>query len=344
MRIEKQKLLELENCYAVSAMTIKGRLKYFFAANNNTPCRAYDPSDKTSAIVWENAGGTMSMIPLHGTDGEFLAVHGFMPRFMAAGTSIAWAKPEGEGYDVKALFKLPYIHRFDVFEADGVRYILVCTIATTKKDFEDWSDPGKLWAGVLPRDLNETVELKPIKEGLFKNHGYCRVNWNGRDAALISSELGVMSVTPPQEKGGEWTVETVIPKPVSDIALLDIDGDGREEIAAIEPFHGDTFAIYKSIAGVWEKVYTYENKLTLGHVAYACRLRGVPTFIGGEMQGAGELFYVQCESAAPLKFTTRLIDKGGKPSNVTVINNKDNDIILAANCGTGEAVMYTVTD
>lgn len=344
MKIEKQKLFELENCYAVSAMTIRGRLKYFFAANNNTPCRAYDPADKSSEVVWENAGGTMSMIPLKGTNGEFLAVHGFMPRFMAAGTSIAWVRPAGKGYDVKTLFKLPYIHRFDVFNAGGVRYILVCTIATTKKDFEDWSDPGKLWAGVLPDDLNDTIELKPIKEGLFKNHGYCRVNWNGKDAALISSELGIMSVTPPEKKDGAWAIENVISKPISDIALLDIDGDGEKEIGVIEPFHGDTFAIYKKAANAWEKVYTYENKLTLGHVAYACNLRGVPTIIGGEMQGEGELFYVQCESASPLRFKTCLIDKGSKPSNVTVLNNEDNDVILVANCGTGEAAKYTVVD
>ena len=345
MHIKKQTLFKLNNCYAVRAMDIHGRQKYFFAANNNSPCYAYDAADGSITQVWDKAGGTMSFIPIHGTEGEFLAVHGFLPDFNAQGTSIAWVTPKsgGRSFSFKTLLRLPYIHRFDIFEVNGIRYILICTVATSKKNPQDWSDPGKLWAGVLPDDLNTPFEIKPVIHGLQKNHGYWRLNWGGEDYAMISSEMGVMSVIPPQKKNGEWTVETILEKPIGDVAVLDIDGDGEDELAVIEPFHGNTFSIYKKFKNGWDAIYQYPKKLTFGHVAYGCSLRGRPTFIGGETEGGGEMFYVQHEPSFPEKFRVGLIDSGANPSNIYVVNHRDRDVILAANfCG--EAALYEVTE
>lgn len=283
----------------------------------------------------------MSFVPVAGKEGEFLAVQGFLSNFNAGNTSIAWVKPRGERFESKTLLKLPFIHRFDIFYKENVRYILVCTIATSKKDANDWSDPGKLWAGMLPDSLNDTIELIPIKHGLQKNHGYCRVKWDGTDAALISSDLGVMLVKPPNRNGEEWEISTIIEQPISDIALFDLDQDGENEIAVIEPFHGNRYAIYKKIKDQWEKIYQYEKDLTLGHVVYTANIRGIPTAIGGDMQGEGELFYLQCTDPSAYKFKADIIDTGGKPSNVIVLNYKEKDLILAAN-SCGEAVAYEV--
>ncbi len=344
MKFERKKLFDLDHCYAVSAMDICGEQKYFFAANNNNPCYVYDVISKKYEKVWEDMGGTMSMIRLPDTDGDFLAVHGFMPRFMAHNTSIAYVKQSNGNWDVKTLFKIPYIHRFDIFKVKNIKYILVCTISTSKKDPDDWSDPGKIWVGILHEDPNMLIELKPLVEGLTKNHGYWRTVVDGKECATISSENGVILVTPPQSEGEKWMVNQIIDRPVSEAAVIDIDGDGVDEIATIEPFHGDTFKINKNTKQGWKTVYQYPSKLTFGHVAYACKLRGVPTFIGGEVRGEKKLFYVQCCDSSNLLFKTEIIDKDGGPSNVTVVNSKSNDIILAANQGAGQAVMYTVTD
>ena len=51
--------------------------------------------------VWEHPGGTMSMIQIPDTNGEFLAVQGFRSGFMAQNTSLAWVKPKKNGACVR---------------------------------------------------------------------------------------------------------------------------------------------------------------------------------------------------------------------------------------------------
>lgn len=343
MKFQKQVLCEMDHCYATAAFAVKGRPHYLFAAENDNPCYAYDAETLERSTVWEHPGGTMSMIPLPGTDGEFLAVQGFRSGFMAQDTTIVWARPERGGWNVKTILKHPFIHRFDLLTAGDVNYFLACTLATTKANKEDWSDPGKLWAGVLPNDLNEPIRLEIIQEGLLKNHGYFRVNWEGRMAGMSASEAGVLVSTPPQAPGECWTVEKIIDRPVSEIAVIDIDGDGEDEIAAIEPFHGNSFTLNKRIDGRWREVYRYGGDFAFGHVAWGGLLRGVPAFIGGARRGDKELFLITWNKTAGA-FETVVIDRGGGPSNIVVANGPKRDVIIAANREQAEAVLYHVTD
>ncbi len=95
---------------------------------------------------------------------------------------------------------------------------------------DDWSDPGKIYVGEIPDDLNEPIKLTVIKEGLTKNHGYCRTTWDNKMAGLVTCQEGVFVVTPPQDEGTEWTIKQIMNKPVSDIAVVDIDEDGEDEL------------------------------------------------------------------------------------------------------------------
>lgn len=40
-------------------------------------------------------------------------------------------------------------------------------------------------------------------------------------------------------KNGTWETRQILDVPVSDIVCYDLDGDGMDEIAIIEGFHGD---------------------------------------------------------------------------------------------------------
>ncbi|CDG00823.1 Putative Uncharacterized protein [Clostridium chauvoei JF4335] len=345
MNIEKKFLTNLHRCYATSSTVIDNETKILLATEGEGACYMYSGEDFKQSTVWDGPGGTMSMIPVPGKNGDFLAVQNFFPTFQSEKATIVWARPkENDEFEVKTILDLPYVHRFDILKANGVNYFLGATLCTTKTCKDDWSDPGKIYVGVLPEDLNEPIQLKVIKEGLTKNHGYCRAMWNGKEVGMVTSQEGVFVVTPPQVEGEDWKVEQIMDKPVSDVAVVDIDGDGVDELVTIEEFHGGNFIINKKIGDKYEEVYKYPKEMDFGHVVWGGKLRGVPTIIGGYRRNEKELFYIQCESTNPLKFKATTIEAGVGPSNVAVLNEKDRDIIISANRELGEAALYIVTD
>ncbi len=342
MKIEKKFLTKLHRCYATSSTVIDGEKKILFATEGEGPCYMYSGAEFEQSTVWDGPGGTMSIVAVPGKNGDFLAVQNFFPTFQSEKATIVWGKPQADGkWQVKTLFKMPYIHRFDILSADGVNYFIGCTLCTSKIEKEDWSDPGKIYVGVIPEDLDEPIELKIIKTGMTKNHGYSHVIWHGKMAGMVTCEEGVFAVTPPQKAGEAWTIETVLERPVSDIAVVDIDGDGVDELVTIEPFHGNQFLINKKTDKDYQVVYQYPEKMEFGHVVWGGQLRGVPTIIGGQRRHAKDLFYIQYKNGEYVK-TTIETDIG--PSNVAVITDKDHDIIISANREIGEAVLYLVTD
>jgi hypothetical protein len=70
----------------------------------------------------------MSIVPVPGREGEFLAVQGFYPGYDAAGTQVASARLIHDEWRVAPLFALPYLHRFDILERNGTRYLICCTL------------------------------------------------------------------------------------------------------------------------------------------------------------------------------------------------------------------------
>lgn len=342
MKIEKKFLTKLHRCYATSSTVIDGEKKILFATEGEGACYMYSGAEFEQSTVWDGPGGTMSIVAVPGKNGDFLAVQNFFPTFQSENATIVWGKPEADGkWQVKTLFKLPYIHRFDILSANGVHYFIGCTLCTSKTEKEDWSDPGKIYVAVIPENLDEPMELKIIKTGMTKNHGYSRATWHGKMAGMVTCEEGVFAVTPPQKTGEAWTIETVLERPVSDIAVIDIDGDGEDELVTIEPFHGNQFLINKKTENGYQAVYQYPEEMEFGHVVWGGQLRGVPTIIGGQRRHAKDLFYIQYQNGEYVK-TTIETDIG--PSNVAVINDKDRDIIISANREIGEAVLYLVTD
>ncbi|MDJ0292608.1 hypothetical protein QLH48_19615, partial [Bacillus safensis] len=178
---------------------------------------------------------------------------------------------------------------------------------------------------------NKPIELKVIKEGLTKNHGYCRAYHNGKMVGLVTSQEGVFRVTPPQSDDEEWTIEKIMDRPTSDVAVVDIDEDGEDELVTIEEFHGKHFRINKKYGDEYKIIYEYPKEMDFGHVVWGGKLRGVPNIIGGYRRCDKDLFYIQCTDKEKLEFETVVIESGVGPSNVAVLNEDDRDIIISAN-------------
>ena len=342
MKIEKQSLTKMDRCYAANSLCIHGKKHVMLASEGEGPCIVWEaPNYDKSHAIWEKPGGTMSIVPIKGTDGEFLAVQKFFRMYDWEEAKIVHVKPlENQKHEVKDLLLLPYVHRFDLLTVHGKHYFIGCTLATKKKDKDDWSNPGKIWVGEF--DGKAIINVKILKEGLTKNHGYSRLSLNGQDVGLVTAEEGAFVVTPPAQPGQEWKVEQIMDWPISDIAAIDIDGDGELEFATIEDFHGCYFRIYKKINGSFTKVFEHPEVTEFYHVVVAAKLAGKPVFIGGCRRGKQQLFYVQTTSQHPLKLEATLIEEGVGPSNVHVVNEEKRDIIVSANRETAEAALYFV--
>ena len=191
MQFTRLKLGRLPSCYAASAMVRNGRTVLLVAPDDAGPCYCFDALTLERETVWDGPGGTMSMVPLPAADGEFLAVQRFFPGFRAEQAGIVRVSPAPDGWQVEAFFRLPYVHRFDILERGGIRYLLCCTLCTGKAYQDDWSLPGELMADELAEDLSPPVSMKIIAGGMTRNHGYWHVVNEGFTSALTACDQGV---------------------------------------------------------------------------------------------------------------------------------------------------------
>lgn len=340
---EKRTLADMNRCYAVTTMDFDGKPYALYATEGEGSCIAYDCTDfEDKKIIWEGPGGTMSIAPIPARANEFLAVQKFFRLFDWEEAEIVWTKMEPDGsFTTKTLLRLPYIHRFDILKSNGLNYLVACTLASHKETREDWSLPGSLYVAKLPENLDEPIQLQTLREDLFKNHGFQRTEIDGHDAALITCENGVFLVTPPQKSGDEWNMEQIMNLPTSDAALIDIDGDGELEIAAIQKFHGSFYRIYKKIDGQYQMIFEHPEVSEFYHVVNSGTLAGRPVFIGGCRRGRQQLFIVSWNEGNK-SFDVTTVDESTGPSNACIYNMPDKDLLICANREIGQAAVYTL--
>lgn len=344
MKFEKKLVEKLDRCYAVNVIDINNEKYGFYATEGHGECFAYDCESFTKrAQVWEQPGGTMSMVPIPDKPGEFLAIQKFFRLYQWEEACLVWVKLDKNGkFQVKKMFTLPYLHRFDIVKRSGVNWLLCCTLAAHRDSKEDWTTPGSVYAGILPENPEEEIKLQCLKGDCFQNHGYTRVWKDDYSYGLITCQQGVFSFIPPKTVDGSWEIKKILNKAVSDVDVIDLDGDGNLEMAVIEQFHGRYFRIYKYIDGVWEKVYEHPEVTEFYHVVKAGTLCGEPVFLGGCRRGKQQLFAVSYRKDLK-KYEMTVIDEKIGPSNVCIYNSIKGDKILVAGREIGQALVYEVS-
>lgn len=222
------------------------------------------------------------------------------------------------------LAEMPFVHRFDVVPGRGrgntARYLIACTLKQRQAGPGDWSHPGQVLAARLPDDCNDllprdwraevtmaaaedtathvSLTWHVLKDGCLKNHGYHRHAdpRTGEVDCVIGCDAGVFLFRPPAhtetpgDSSDEWDVIQLTADPASDAALVDLDGDGAEELLVLSPFHGDTIFVYHADdSGNFVRVYTHPTKLPFLHAIWAGTLRGRPCVVLGHRGGERDL-------------------------------------------------------
>ena len=345
MKVEKKVIGKLTKCYSIAPLHYQGAEHFLVAAEKVDRCLLFDMDGNEEDTVWTGPGGTMSMVQVPDTDGQFLATHKFYSPNDSKEAKIGIVTPRDKGcWEVRTLVSLPHVHRFDILERNGVHYLIACTLKSGHEYKEDWSMPGKVYAAVLPGDLSSfndenQLQLEVIKDGLLKNHGYYRVEIKGAPASVISSENGVFLFKPPAEAGEPWEIEQLLDTPASDGVLVDLDGDGELELAVMAPFHGEYISIYKREDGDYKKVYAYDRPAEFTHSIYGGMLCGKPRVVIGHRKGARNLLAFTYNKDTQ-GYEVQILYEDCGSANVFKYTRDGKDVIVSTNREIDEIDMY----
>lgn len=350
MNAKKKVLAQLSKCYSLAKLTYQGTDHFLVAAEKTDRCLLFDLDGNVETTVWDGPGGVMTMEQIPGTDGKFLATQEFYSPNDSAKASIVLVEPQEDGsFSKRKILNIPFVHRFSIVERGGVRYLLAATLKSAHAYKEDWTCPGRIWVGELPDDLSAYSEenplpMKALVSGLYHNHGFCKICRDGVVSAVFGSDQGVLKITPPESREGEWTIETLLNEPTSDMLLMDFDGDGEDELLTMSPFHGDTVHIYKKVDGKFQVIYTYEKPLPFLHAVWAGEFNEKPVAYIGNRKGKRDLLAIYCVDAKNLTFRADVLDEGAGPANVLAYSHDGKEYLVAANRETDEIALYELCE
>lgn len=346
MKAKKLKTYQLEKCYSIALLDYNKTPHIIVAAEKTDACLMFDLNGNLEEKIWNGPGGTMSMVQLPGSNGEFLATQLFYSPNDSAKAQIVHVKPIGnDNWKVQVIAKLPFVHRFDIVERGGQNYIIACQLKTAHSHLEDWSSPGQVVVTQLPEDIGSYNEdnlltFLPIKTGLLKNHGYCKLQDEQGDYSLVSAENGVFKFIPPKSNGEEWTIEQLIKDPASDTAMVDFDQDGQLEMIVIAPFHGDEIKIYKLVNGTYTLIYEYEKKAEFAHSIWAGTIYGKPAAILGHRKGSRDLLAITYDG----EYHVECIDADTGSANVLRYTKDSVEYLVSTNREINEIAFYELME
>ncbi len=324
----------LDHCYSVMRLKDSEHDFIVAASEENQPCYAYDLNDNYSrTTVWPNVGGTMTMVQIPGTL-NFLATQRFYPGFNSAKCRIVKEIFNGHSWDQFLVRDFPYIHRFDIISHKNGFWFIGCSIANSKKNSDDWTDPGKIFIADYDDLTSSLHNIRALETRIIKNHGYRRVEKS--NYSFITGESGIYKLHYPINENN-WKLEQVSDKETSDIAFADINNDGKDEYLTIEGFHG---RYYRISDNSFQTLYQNSGGSPFGHAIWGGIIGNKYYYIFGYRSDAKKLLLIDEENG---KFNEQVIDTNVGPSNVLVFEKNGHLNLLSANREADEVAIYEIT-
>jgi hypothetical protein len=337
--LKKERLLEMPQSYSVASLDLNG-----------TTCLAVGRETHGSSFILpaptfepvqfcDGPGGMMSLIPVPGTSADLVSIMGLFPPFISDGAGVFLHRPvgpiDGEWEQFK-LFDLPFSHRMAFLRNEGRCHLFTASVSRHKKDPSDWEQPGDVYVAELGDHPERGLEITPVLKDITRNHGMLKTAREGVEVILVTGAEGMFEIAP---AGGGWATKHLLDIEISEVALIDLDGDGREEMVTIEPFHGDTLRVYRRNGEGWEAVY--DSPLSFGHGLWSGTLGGRPAVAVGSRSDGKELLLFRPGGDDPLQLQRIVVEEGAGPTNITSVTYDGADYLISSNPGFGEVAWYT---
>ena len=223
-------------------------------------------------------------------------------------------------------------------------YLIAATVCGGKDYEEDWSKPGTVFAYLIQPELIGPWKPMPILESIHRNHGLGLGTVDGVESLLVSGTEGLFALAVPGVKDTEgaqvarWRTVTILDHEVSEMGLIDLDGDGVSELVVIEPFHGDELAVYKNESSGWTKIYSAE--LSFGHGLSVGHLKGDPVVVVGNRAGSKDLVCYRTVPGNHFSMEPIVVDHAAAPAGTTITARSQGDGIVSSNPEFGEYAFY----
>ncbi len=301
----------LEKCYAINSITLDGKAHIVVAAEKVNRCLLFDQSGALVDTIWEEPGGTMSIVPLPDQNRAFLASQLMYSPNDSKEAKIVLVEREASGlWKIEPYLEIPFIHRFDILKTPTAYYFIGATIKNNHAFKDDWSSPGRIWVGEFGSNHHTPPQLTEYLGGLTRNHGFCKRSDHRGDYAVISADEGVFAIHPPVGAESGWSHAQLLDTPVSDMLFVDFDGDGEEEMLVLSPFHGEDVSIYKMVNGDYQEIYRHPTPLPFAHALWADVVAGKPIAFLGHRMGASRDLYAISWDGTTYRFDVMLKDVG----------------------------------
>ncbi|MDR1535136.1 MAG: hypothetical protein LBU64_08580 [Planctomycetota bacterium] len=329
MRINRKEIARLVYPYAVSIFPLPGGPRVVIATELKGECLSIAVDDLSREVIWRDMGGTMNICQLN-SEGEFLAVQEFYKGNNSKTACLAKVGRRGGEWITERFFDLPFLHRFCLVETEGVKFLVISTLAKDKDNREDWSRPGSTYIMRLPEMAERPGELIPLIPEITKNHGMFKGRREGANVVMVSGQEGLFEIRIPARAGDEWKYAKLLDREISDMVVCDLDGDGVEEIITLEKFHGARLAINRPSPDGWREIYSYP--VDFGHALWAGNILGRPGLLVG-YRGANAallLFRPNGWKDGALTMDIAVIDEHEAPTNIDVLEK--NGVCKIFNC------------
>ena len=336
MQINKIKSFKIELGYAISIVEIDGVKMLAVGTEGCGAASLLSLPDFEPQLLCQEPGGTMSILNVPGTKSDLVSIMEFYSPFKAANSGVYYHQKIENTWKQSKIIDLPFVHRLEWMNIEGVKTLMAASVSKFKENPSDWSQPGTLYAATLD-SFDQKWKLQPIIEGIVRNHGMLKKVQNGDESLFITGQEGVFRVFWDKQKK-YWANDKWLDCEVSEIAKIDIDGDGVDELVTIEPFHGTKLAIYKFIDDKWVK--KYETDLAFGHGLSAGFIEGKPTAFVGNRAAGKELLAFQNINLAEGMMERIVVEAQAGPTQTLSLTINGLSYLISSNQHMGEVSLY----
>jgi hypothetical protein len=333
----KKVILEIEAIYTANAFSV-GSNFYIGAGSETKPeVYLYDIINGLSSQVSGSPGGMMSFIPVAGSPELFVSIMGLFPPFIGGEAGLYRHRRINGDWKTDRALHLPYAHRCEILNRGGKNFLFAATVSTYKENPKDWSNPGELHIIELDDTQGAVWRSQVLDKRVTRNHGMTRARINGIETLCISGMEGIFFLE--QRPGEDWHLQPLFDREVSEMAFIDLDGDGLDELVTIEPFHGETLNVYKNTGKKWE--LRISDSLSFGHGLSSGIRQKNPVIVVGNRSGSLALEAFAVHDLLKGKYDRIVIEEDAGPTQTQVFSVGDLDYILSANQRKNEVALYS---